>query len=202
VRVHDVLATADALAVAARVKIVQEAVHASVERSAAGAVAPPDCSGSGEQQRVAVADATVPMTVTHDVRNSGEQHRAAVAGVTVAPTNTISITGLEAKGYHGVFPHERENGQSFVVDLEIEVAGVTDDDLSNTLNYATVCDEVVAIITGEPVNLIETLAGRIADAVLAHPQAQGVSVTVHKPQAPVAVPFGDIAVRTRRARHA
>ncbi|MDR0837238.1 MAG: dihydroneopterin aldolase [Propionibacteriaceae bacterium] len=124
------------------------------------------------------------------------------ADAPLVPTNIISITGLKAKGYHGVFAHERENGQPFVVDLEIEVAAGEGDDLSETLNYATVCDEVAAIVSGEPVNLIETLADRIADAVLAHSQAKAVEVAVHKPQAPVAVPFGDIAVRTRRTKRA
>ncbi|MEV7973533.1 2-amino-4-hydroxy-6-hydroxymethyldihydropteridine diphosphokinase [Cellulomonas sp. NPDC089187] len=118
--------------------------------------------------------------------------------------DTIRLTGVSATGYHGVFDHERREGQTFVVDLVIELdtrRAAATDDLSHTLDYGTVAEQVVAVLRGEPAALIETVAERIAATVLAHPQAHGVDVTVHKPQAPIQVPFGDVEVRVHRDRH-
>jgi len=118
-------------------------------------------------------------------------------------SDTISITGLRLTGYHGVFEHEKRDGQEFLVDLEIELdlssAGNTDE-LQNTLDYSVVVDEVAQRVTGESVDLIETLAHDIAQLVLSHPQPAAVTVTVHKPQAPVGHPVEDIAVTIRRER--
>jgi dihydroneopterin aldolase len=118
-------------------------------------------------------------------------------------SDTISITGLRLTGYHGVFEHEKREGQEFSVDLEIELdlssAGNTDE-LQNTLDYSVVVDEVAQRVTGESVDLIETLAHGIAQLVLSHPQPTAVTVTVHKPQAPVGHPVEDIAVTMRRER--
>ena len=118
-------------------------------------------------------------------------------------TDTISITGLRLTGYHGVFEHEKRDGQEFVVDCEIELdlssAGSTDE-LQNTLDYSVVVDEVAQRVTGESVDLIETLAHDIALLVLSHPQPTAVTVTVHKPQAPVGHRVEDIAVTIRRER--
>ena len=118
-------------------------------------------------------------------------------------TDTISITGLRLTGYHGVFEHEKRDGQEFGVDLEIELdlssAGRTDE-LQNTLDYSVVVDEVAQRVTGESVDLIETLAHDIAQLVLSQPQPAAVTVTVHKPQAPVGHPVEDIAVTIRRER--
>jgi len=126
--------------------------------------------------------------------------------MTEQPTtpDTIRLTGVSATGYHGVFDHERREGQTFVVDLVIELdtrRAAATDDLDHTLNYGTLAEQVVAVLRGEPANLIETVAERIAATVLAHPQAYGVEVTVHKPQAPITVPFGDVEVRVRRDRN-
>ena len=118
-------------------------------------------------------------------------------------TDTISITGLRLTGYHGVFEHEKRDGQEFGVDLEIELdlssAGRTDE-LQNTLDYSVVVDQVAQRVTGESVDLIETLAHDIAKIVLGHPQPTAVTVTVHKPQAPVGHRVEDIAVTIRRER--
>lgn len=115
-------------------------------------------------------------------------------------SDTIKITGVKGFGYHGVLPHEREEGQDFEVDVEISTSfskAVASDDLALTLNYALVADIVVAEITGPPVNLIETLADQIAQKISQLPFAESVSVTVHKPYAPIEVPFKDVSV-TRR----
>ena len=120
-----------------------------------------------------------------------------------AVTDTITITGLRLMGYHGVFDHEKRDGQEFVVDLEIELdlssAGSTDE-LQKTLDYSVVVDQVAQRVTGESVDLIETLAHDLARIVLNHPQPKAVTVTVHKPQAPVGHPVDDIAVTIRREK--
>lgn len=112
----------------------------------------------------------------------------------------IVITGVRAIGYHGVFEFERREGQEFVIDLVVHLPSrfaATTDDLSDTIDYGVVAQRVHDVITGEPVDLIETLAERAAAAVLALGAAR-VEVTVHKPQAPIPVPFDDVAVRIDR----
>ena len=116
----------------------------------------------------------------------------------------IRLTGLSAVGHHGVFDHERRDGQPFVTDVVLHLdAGpaAAGDDLARTANYAEVADTVVRLVTGEPVDLIETLADRIARAVLAEqPVVTAVEVTVHKPQAPIPHDFADAAVTVHRTR--
>ena len=110
----------------------------------------------------------------------------------------IILTGIHGFGYHGVFDHERKDGQDFFVDLTLPS---NSDAIEDTVNYAEITDLVVEEITSNPVNLIEKLAGRIAERVLnQHLKVQQVSVTVHKPQAPVAAQLKDIAVVVTRVR--
>lgn len=121
-----------------------------------------------------------------------------------AEPDLIQVRGVTATGHHGVHAHERRDGQPFVVDLDLAVdlrrAAVTDD-LAETVSYAEVAAAAVRVVQGPPLDLIEALAGRIAATVLAaHPPVQAVTVTVHKPQAPVGVPFDDVAVRLHRER--
>lgn len=120
-------------------------------------------------------------------------------------TDRIELLGLRAKGFHGVFDVERAQGQDFVVDVVLHVntrAAASTDDLAATVNYGEVAQEVHGIVTGEPVDLLETLAGRIADACLARDRVEAVDVAVHKPQAPVGVPFADVVLRIHRRRAA
>jgi len=115
----------------------------------------------------------------------------------------ITISGLRVRGYHGVLPHERAAGQDFVVDavLWLDAApAAAADDLSLTADYGAVADRLAAIVSGEPVDLIETLADRLAAACLAASPVQGAEVTVHKPHAPVGQEVADIAVTVRRGR--
>lgn len=118
-------------------------------------------------------------------------------------TDRIELRGLRGFGYHGVLARERRDGQQFVVDVTLAVdtrpAGAGDE-LARTVNYAEVAAAAVAILEGPPVNLIETLAERIAAACLRHDLVASVQVTVHKPQAPVGVPFDDVAVVIDRHR--
>ncbi|AXH97168.1 dihydroneopterin aldolase [Ornithinimicrobium avium] len=115
----------------------------------------------------------------------------------------VRLTGVRAFGHHGVLDHERRDGQDFVVDvvlsLDLRPAGESDE-LARTVNYAQVAADVVDVVTGEPRDLIETVAEEIAARTLARPLVEAVEVTVHKPQAPVGVPFGDVEVVVRRQR--
>src|SRR5664280_2391511 len=118
-------------------------------------------------------------------------------------TDRIVLHGVSARGFHGVLDQEKSDGQDFVVDVMLEVdlhrAGRSDL-LAHTVNYAEVAADIVALITGPSGDLIETLADRIAAAALQRPLVQAVEVTVHKPQAPVGVPFGDVQVVVERRR--
>ncbi|WP_237740761.1 dihydroneopterin aldolase [Crystallibacter crystallopoietes] len=117
------------------------------------------------------------------------------------PRDIITLAGITAVGYHGVFDHERANGQPFTVDIALHTdtrAAAASDDLADTANYGELAEGVQAVITGEPVNLIETLAERIAGSVLADFPVAAVEVTVHKPKAPIEVPFSDVTVRIYR----
>jgi dihydroneopterin aldolase len=119
-------------------------------------------------------------------------------------SDQIVLTGIHGFGFHGLFEQERKDGQDFFVDLTLEVdlkAASQSDAISDTVNYAEITDLVVEEITSNPVNLIEKLAGRIAERVLnQHLKVNSVTVTVHKPQAPVAAQLKDIAVVVDRTR--
>jgi dihydroneopterin aldolase/2-amino-4-hydroxy-6-hydroxymethyldihydropteridine diphosphokinase len=113
----------------------------------------------------------------------------------------ISIVGLRVRGRHGVFDHERVTGQDFVVDAVLwldTTAAAAADDLGLTADYGAIADRLAAIVGGEPVALIETLADRLAKACLADPVVQEAEVTVHKPHAPVSQTVTDVAVTIRR----
>ena len=113
----------------------------------------------------------------------------------------IAVRGLSATGHHGVFDFEKREGQRFVVDVVLGVdtrEAAATDDLARTINYAEVAADVIALIEGDPVDLIETLAQQVADSCLARDGVEAVEVTVHKPEAPVGVAFGDVAVTITR----
>jgi dihydroneopterin aldolase len=115
----------------------------------------------------------------------------------------ISLTGLRVRGHHGVFDFERADGQDFVVDVELEFdtrAAAASDQLSDTVHYGELAEALAAVIAGEPVNLLETLADRLCQVCLADARVAGATVTVHKPQAPIALSFSDVAVSIRRER--
>jgi dihydroneopterin aldolase len=118
-------------------------------------------------------------------------------------TDRISLLGLRAFGRHGVLPAERELGQEFVVDailtLDLRPAAA-DDDLAKTVSYAVLAERLAAIVSGEPLALIETLAERLAAQCLADDRVEQAEVTVHKPAAPIGLPFRDVTVTIVRAR--
>jgi dihydroneopterin aldolase len=120
-------------------------------------------------------------------------------------SDRITILGIRGFGRHGVFESERREGQEFAVDVELSVdtrAAAASDDLADTVDYGSVAVAVHTLIEGDPVDLIETLAERIADACLAFDGVAAVAVTVHKPAAPIPVPFGDVQLRIERWRDA
>ena len=117
-------------------------------------------------------------------------------------SDLIKITGINAKGFHGVFESERKKGQKFIVDIELSI-NLTNlkDDLSKTINYAEVAQIAHDNITGNPVLLIETLAENIAKSVLnKYKKAKQVKVIVHKPKAPLTLKFKDVSVEIIRTR--
>lgn len=115
----------------------------------------------------------------------------------------LTLTGLRAMAHHGVFEHERENGQEFVIDVSVWLdarPAAASDDLAQTVHYGVLAAEVVAAVEREPVDLIETVAQRVADVVLAHPAVLRTRVTLHKPSAPIEVPFDDVSITIERGR--
>lgn len=115
----------------------------------------------------------------------------------------IRLSGIRAFGFHGVYPDEQRDGQEFVVDitahLDLTEAGQTDD-LAATVHYGELAEAVAQRVAEERWDLIERVAQRVADLVLDRPAVQAVDVTVHKPQAPIAVPVGDVSVTITRSR--
>jgi dihydroneopterin aldolase len=113
----------------------------------------------------------------------------------------ISLTGLRVRGHHGVLPEERRDGQDFVVDavlhLDLRPAGDTDD-LARTVHYGELAERLAGVVAGEPVDLLETLAARLAAVCLAAGPVERVEVTVHKPSAPIALEFSDVSVTVVR----
>jgi dihydroneopterin aldolase len=115
----------------------------------------------------------------------------------------IALTGLRAMGYHGVLPHERVEGQLFIVDvvLHLSLAPAAEGDaLAATIDYGDLASRVVKAVESDPVDLIETVADRVMGIALSYASVESTEVTVHKPNAPIEVPFADVAVTLRRER--
>jgi dihydroneopterin aldolase len=118
-------------------------------------------------------------------------------------TDRIELRGLTVRGNHGVFEHERRDGQEFVVDItvwiDLDTAAVSDD-LSDTVDYGQLAQRAADIMGGPPRKLIEAVAADIAEDVMCDERVHAVEVTVHKPQAPIPLAFNDVAVVVRRSR--
>ena len=115
----------------------------------------------------------------------------------------ITVHGLTGHGFHGVYPAERARGQTFRVDAVLELdtsPAAATDDLTRTVNYAELSQQLHALLVGEPVDLLETLAQRLADCCLEYPDVEAVEITVHKPDADLGVPADDVTVAIRRTR--
>ena len=204
-------------------------VGASRKRFLGALLAGPDGSPAGPEGRDAAtaatsalaADAGVWAVRVHEVRASADAVRVVAAqhaARTPATRNTaaqvpsaapssdrIALTGLTVRGFHGVFEQERREGQDFVVDVVLRLdtrAAAASDDLARTVHYGDLATGLADVVRGEPVDLIETLAARLADVALADPLVIAAEVTVHKPSAPIAEEFTDVAVTIRRERAA
>lgn len=126
-----------------------------------------------------------------------------IVSMSETPRDRVTLRGLRGFGRHGVLESERRLGQTFLVDIALELdtrPAAASDDVADTVDYGVVAQSVLDLVEGEPVALLETLAQHICDAVLVHDRVQAVDVTVHKPSAPVQAPFDDIAVSIRRTR--
>lgn len=122
-------------------------------------------------------------------------------GLVVNPLDQLTLTGLRASAFHGVYEQERRTGQIFIVDVTVHLGlgdAASGDDLAKTIHYGELAEEIVAAVERDPVDLIETVAERVARLVLVHDAAQFVTVTVHKPSAPISVPFDDVSVTIHR----
>lgn len=118
-------------------------------------------------------------------------------------SDRIELTGLRVHGNHGVFEHEKRDGQQFVVDIVVWLdltAAAASDKLADTLDYGALAEQAAEIVGGQPCDLIETVAGRIAERVLADQRVLSTEVTVHKPAAPIPRAFSDVAVTVHRSR--
>ena len=124
--------------------------------------------------------------------------------MTDLPLDEMAVLGIECFAHHGVLEHERRDGQVFLVDvvLGLDTApAAASDDLHDTVDYGTLTSQVKACVESEPVDLVETLAQRIADVALLAARVEWVRVTVHKPDAPIDATFSDVALTiTRKSR--
>lgn len=118
-------------------------------------------------------------------------------------TDRIELRGLTVRGNHGVFDHERRDGQDFVIDVTVWLdlsAAAASDDLADTVDYGGLAQRAADIVAGPPCDLIETVAAGIAEDVMNDERVETVEVVVHKPQAPIPLTFADVAVVARRTR--
>jgi len=115
----------------------------------------------------------------------------------------IDLRGIAAHGHHGVFDHERRDGQTFVADVSLGVdlaEAAENDDLAATVDYGKITQGIHDVITGDPADLIESVALRMVDLCLSHPLVRWASVTVHKPEAPIEVTIEDVSVTIERSK--
>lgn len=145
----------------------------------------------------------------HDVASTVSALRALEAMEDARPargpaaTGRIRLEGVRAFGHHGVLPEERRDGQEFVIDVDLATAvgaAARTDRVADTVHYGELAERIVAAVERDPVDLIETLAQRLVDLCLEHPLVRSATVTVHKPSAPVGVPFGDVSVSLTGSR--
>ena len=118
-------------------------------------------------------------------------------------TDAIRISGLKVFAHHGVFEHEKADGQTFSVDVDLHLdvgEAAASDDLGKTISYADVADLVVDLMTVASYDLIETAAVRVAEGILDNFAAEAVGVTVHKPSAPIPHEFEDVSVSVWRTQ--
>ncbi|AND17588.1 dihydroneopterin aldolase [Rathayibacter tritici] len=127
----------------------------------------------------------------------------AIDPAALAVRDSITLTGLRVRAHHGVFDFERENGQDFLIDATVwldTALAAQGDALAETVHYGELAIALADAVSRDPVDLIETLAERLARVALGFAAADVVRITVHKPDAPIPLPFADVAVQITRAR--
>ena len=115
--------------------------------------------------------------------------------------DVIALRGITAEAVHGVLEKEWNAPQTFTVDLLLWVdtdRAALSDDIADTVSYAEIAEKAHAILAGPSVRLIETLGHKIANVALEDSRVRGVEVIVHKPEAPIDVPFTDVSVTIRK----
>ena len=115
----------------------------------------------------------------------------------------ITLSGLRVRGRHGVLPQERRDGQDFLVDATLWLdsrPAAASDDVADTVDYGTLAERIAAVVGGEPVNLIETLAARLVEDCMRDQRVVAAAVNVHKPLAPLTRAFADVAATAPRIR--
>jgi len=118
-------------------------------------------------------------------------------------SDELAVLGVECWGHHGVFEFERREGQTFVIDLVLGLdttPAAASDDLHDTVDYGSLVADVKAAVERDPVDLIETLAGRVADVCLRDHRVEWARVTIHKPDVPIEATFADVALTITRRR--
>lgn len=118
-------------------------------------------------------------------------------------SDRIELRGLRVRGNHGVYDHERRDGQDFIIDITVWMdlrEAARTDDLTHTFDYGQLAQRAADIVAGPPRDLIETVAAEIADGVMSDERVHEVEVVVHKPSAPIPLTFADVAVVARRTR--
>ena len=156
-----------------------------------------------EHARAAAAPATEPGSAV--AGHSSALAAAAEPDPGNPNADRITLTGLEVFAHHGVFDFERERGQRFVVDAEVAVdlrAAAAGDALERTVHYGELAEAIVAAVKRDPVDLIETVAERVAEVALGFSGVRSARITVHKPDAPIAAEFADVSVTVERSREA
>ena len=117
-------------------------------------------------------------------------------------TDELAVLGIECFGHHGVFEFEKREGQIFVIDLVLGIdttPAAASDDLRDTVDYGNLVAKVKTAMESDPVDLVETLAERIAGTCLQDPRVRSVEVTVHKPDAPIEATFRDVTLTITRS---
>lgn len=115
----------------------------------------------------------------------------------------IALSGLKVRGKHGVFEHEKRDGQDFLVDITLWLdlgEAAAGDDLTRTVHYGELAKQAADIVAGPARDLIETVAAEIADSIMDDQKVIATEVTIHKPDAPIPLDFADVEVTIRRSR--
>ena len=117
----------------------------------------------------------------------------------------LSVTGFECFGHHGVFEHEKRDGQPFIVDLTLGLdtrTAARTDDLRDTVDYGNLVATVQSVVESGSHDLIETVVQEVADVCLRDHRVEWTRVAIHKPQAPIEAPFSDVTLTITRKREA